>query len=100
MGVTLIFDLSEIRAVGGEGEYHIENLQLFEVTSAGVAWLGVYHGSSIIQLAPTITTASPLPDAIKGQAYSQALTTTGGVPPYAWSVVSNSLPAGLSLDLR
>jgi hypothetical protein len=32
-----------------------------------------------------------------GVAYSQALTVTGGTPPYTWSVTSGKLPLGLSL---
>lgn len=48
-------------------------------------------------LAPQIVTAS-LSDAVKGQAYSQKLTAQGGVPFYDWTIVSGSLPAGLSLD--
>jgi len=45
---TLIFDLAEMRAAGGLGTYHIENLQLFEVTSSGTAWLDAYQGSSVV----------------------------------------------------
>ena len=43
-----------------------------------------------------ITTAS-LPGGTVGTAYSQTLAATGGVTAYSWSVVSGSLPAGLSL---
>ena len=45
----------------------------------------------------TITTSSPLPPGVLGSAYSQTLTASGGTPPYAWSVVAGSLPAGLAL---
>jgi hypothetical protein len=45
----------------------------------------------------TITTAS-LPDGSVGLLYSQTLTATGGTPQYSWSIVSGSLPLGLSLD--
>jgi hypothetical protein len=47
---------------------------------------------------PTITTASALPAATSGTAYSQTLAATGGSPPYAWSVTAGSLPAGLALS--
>ena len=97
MGVTLIFDLSEIRAVGGDGNYNIENLQLFEVTSNRVTWVAAYHGASSIQLAPTITTQSPLAIGGRDFPYELTLTATGGVSPYTWAVVSNSLPDGLVL---
>ena len=45
----------------------------------------------------TITTASPLPTAQPGTAYSQTLNATGGTSPYTWTPVS-ALPAGLSLS--
>jgi autotransporter-associated beta strand protein len=56
--------------------------------------------SQTVNLTPTValqvTTAS-LPDGTMGTAYSQTLTATGGFGPYAWSVVSGSFPAGISL---
>lgn len=45
---------------------------------------------------PVITTVS-LPDAKVGVAYLQNLMATGGTPPYGWSLVSGSLPGGLTL---
>jgi hypothetical protein len=38
----------------------------------------------------TITTASSLPNATEGNAYSETLTATGGTAPYTWSLVSDS----------
>ncbi len=49
-------------------------------------------------IAPTITTASPLPAGTVGSAYSLTMAASGGHTPYAWSVVSNALPAGLTLS--
>ena len=49
--VTLIFDLAEMGAGDEQDTYHIENLQLFEVTSTGTAWLDAYQGSSVINIA-------------------------------------------------
>lgn len=46
----------------------------------------------------TITTGSSLPNGTVGVGYTQALTATGGTPPYNWSVTSGSLPDGLNLD--
>jgi formylglycine-generating enzyme required for sulfatase activity len=43
-----------------------------------------------------VTTVS-LPNGTNGAAYSQALAATGGQPPYGWSLISGSLPAGLTL---
>jgi putative Ig domain-containing protein len=44
-----------------------------------------------------ITTTSPLPGATLGSAYTATVTASGGLQPYAWSVVAGSLPAGLNL---
>ena len=45
----------------------------------------------------TITTASPLPTGTVGSVYSQTLSASGGTAPYSWTVVTGSLPGGLSL---
>ena len=46
-----------------------------------------------------ITTASPLPFGQVGVAYTAALTATGGLPPYTWSLANGStLPGGLALN--
>jgi hypothetical protein len=44
------------------------------------------------------TTAGPLPSGTVGTAYATTLTGTGGIPPYAWSVATGNLPAGLALN--
>ncbi len=44
-----------------------------------------------------ITAASRLPDGRVGEAYYEALTATGGVSTYTWSVDSGALPDGLTL---
>ena len=48
---------------------------------------------------PAITLSpATLPNAVVGTAYSQTLTASGGTAPYAFSVVTGTLPAGLSLS--
>ena len=44
----------------------------------------------------SITTAS-LPDGTAGTPYNSPITAIGGVYPYTWSIISGSLPAGLTL---
>jgi hypothetical protein len=57
------------------------------------ASLSITIGSSI-----TITTTT-LPPATIGVAYpTTTLTATGGTPPYAWTIISGSLPTGLNLS--
>ena len=46
----------------------------------------------------SITTASPLPDAVNGTAYSQPFTATGGTAPYSFAVTGGALPAGMALN--
>jgi uncharacterized protein (TIGR03437 family) len=45
-----------------------------------------------------ITTVSPLPFGVVGEAYTQTLAAQGGVTPYTWSVSAGSLPPGITLD--
>lgn len=51
-----------------------------------------------VPLPLTIRTAAELPAANKGLPYSTTLRTSGGEPPYAWSVIGGALPGGLSLN--
>jgi len=46
--------------------------------------------------APTITT-NALPNGTSNTPYSTTVAATGGVTPYAWSILSGSLPPGLAL---
>jgi hypothetical protein len=46
---------------------------------------------------PSVTTTS-LPTGTTGFKYSATLSASGGISPYTWSVVSGSLPPGLSLN--
>ncbi|MFN0169433.1 MAG: putative Ig domain-containing protein [Bryobacteraceae bacterium] len=53
----------------------------------------------IVVAAPfAFVTPSPLPAGTAGVAYSLLMGVSGGNPPYTWSVVGGSLPAGLSLS--
>ncbi|GAB3346948.1 putative Ig domain-containing protein [Lysobacter tyrosinilyticus] len=57
------------------------------------------HAYSLIVILPTLTIApSTLPNGVAGVAYSQTLTTSGGTGPYSYSLVSGSLPVGMSFS--
>ena len=46
----------------------------------------------------TIITPSPLSSATRNVSYNKLLATTGGLPPFTWSVTTGSLPVGLTLN--
>ena len=52
-----------------------------------------------ITVAPVLSiTTSSLPGGTVGAAYSQSLAVTGGTPPYTWSLLTGTLPGGLTLS--
>ena len=54
--------------------------------------------SIVVSAVPPVITTITLPAATQASSYSKTITLGGGVGPYTWSVVSGSLPAGLSLN--
>jgi hypothetical protein len=51
-----------------------------------------------VTAAVKIITAPAMPDGITGTLYAQQFLASGGLAPYAWSIASGSIPAGLSLN--
>lgn len=47
---------------------------------------------------PSLTLTTATGTAVQGQAFSQTLATSGGVPPYSYLLESGSLPAGISVS--
>ncbi|HVR84995.1 MAG TPA: putative Ig domain-containing protein, partial [Planctomycetota bacterium] len=47
-----------------------------------------------------LSSTSPLPGATQNSAYLFALSATGGLQPYTWTVTAGSLPPGMSLNLN
>jgi hypothetical protein len=56
------------------------------------------HQVTITVVPPVAVTTTSLPNAGYRTAYSANLTATGGQPAYQWSMVSGTLPAGLTLN--
>lgn len=77
---TFTFTITATDANGCSGS------RLYTVTIAGA-------GCPVIRLSP-----STLPPGTVGTAYSQAITATGGTAPYAYTISSGALPAGLTLN--
>ncbi len=69
--------------------------------SAGTNWSAVVATFAAAAAAPPpslpAVTTTALPGGTQGAAYTATLTATGGKTPYGWSIVSGSLPAGLTL---
>lgn len=54
--------------------------------------------ASITIVSPLSLTGGPQPEGTVGVAYSTSLVASGGLTPYSWSVVSGSLPAGITIS--
>jgi hypothetical protein len=65
---------------------------------AGAAPTGASEGGEAPRGPALQLEASQLPDGQVSEAYSAAVTVTGGLRPYAWTVASGALPSGLTLD--
>lgn len=63
---------------------------------SGITYIQVYDGIHSVAV-PSITCDSP-PAGTVGTGYSHAFPASGGTPPYSFSIISGSLPTGLSLD--
>ena len=69
----------------------------------GSLWFTEQNANQIGRIGPVATvplliTTFPLLYGAQGVPYSNAFAATGGMPPYAWSVLSGSLPVGLTLS--
>jgi hypothetical protein len=65
--------------------------------SAGLT--GVTGGTLLtVQSTPLSISTTSLVSGVVGVSYSATLVASGGTPPYAWSIRSGSLPAGLALN--
>jgi hypothetical protein len=80
-----------------------------DIASTGTAQVTVFNptpgGGTSGAVAFNITSASALsigttrlPDGGSGKLYDVTVAVSGGVPPYAWSLSSGTLPGGLTLD--
>ena len=54
--------------------------------------------SIVVNAAPLTITTSALPNGYLGTAYNQTLAATGGKTSYTWSIITGSLPTGLSIS--
>jgi hypothetical protein len=86
--------LSGTPSVAGSSSMTIEVVDSAKTPGEGAlsATLVINDGAVVI------TTASPLAPGKLNAAYSSTLAATGGTPPYTWTLISGSLPAGVMLS--
>jgi large repetitive protein len=70
----------------------------FSVTFTDSAGGTVAGSFSLTINGPLSVTTTSLPNGIVGIPYSAALTASGGIPPYSWSIFSGSLPGWAALN--
>ncbi len=92
-GLTLDAATGAISGTPLEAKKYVVQISVSD--SAGKSTAKIFD-LTINPAAFTITTASPLPNATAGTAYSQNLAATGGTPTYTWTAAS--LPSWLSLS--
>jgi hypothetical protein len=71
----------------------------FVVRSTDDAGANISQAYTLTIATPTLVIApAALPDAAAGTAYSQTLTTTGGIAPYSYLLTAGALPIGVSFN--
>jgi len=125
VGVTGVSYSQTLAAIGGSGQYTwslssgalplglaltpATGLISGTPTGVGTAVFGIQVTDSnkvtagkafsiTIDATLTITSNSPLAGGTVGVPYSLALSASGGLPPYSWTLTAGALPAGLSLS--
>ena len=93
--------LSAAGILAGSPSASASNVPLtFKVVDSGAPQQSVTASLSLtVRAAAQLSiTSSTLPNAQVGKAYTTALSAIGGTTPYAWSLASGALPAGLALN--
>jgi len=107
--LTMVDDGNNGDAVAGDGIWtaiipaQVNNATVnFTIAATGTNGSGTTTSSTtsyLVAPAPTITTASPLPNGNTAGVYNQTLVATGGSGAgYVWSLFSGSLPNGITLS--
>jgi hypothetical protein len=73
----------------GSSSFTVQVMDANNIAASNTLTMTVYVALSV--------TTSVLPNTFVGDTYNQTLAASGGTPPLSWSIVSGSLPAGLTL---
>lgn len=84
-------DTDEPRARWWDGTVSGINFSAFSASGTNMTF-------QVVPAGVVLVTTSTLTNGFAGVPYSRTLLATNGTPPYAWSLVSNTLPQGLSLS--
>ena len=78
----------------GTAQLQVQNTQTMQESQAVPVTIAAPNSGAQSPLQISIT---PLPQGVVGAPYLGVLSVSGGTAPYAWSIASGSLPAGLNL---
>ncbi len=90
-------ELSSAGALSGTPAAPGDFVFTVEVTDAVAQTVTKTFALTMTTIALELTTGS-LPDTAIGASYSETLAASGGIPPYAWSLLAGSLPGGMTLN--
>ncbi|MDB6116910.1 MAG: putative Ig protein [Verrucomicrobiaceae bacterium] len=93
-GVVLNADGSLSGTPTAYGTFHFTA----QATDAGALTASQVFDLVVDPLPLVITTSGALPPGVKAYEYTHPLTATGGAAPLAWSLISGTLPEGLTVD--
>lgn len=84
---------------GGNGVYTFASASAFPTLTYNSSnfWVDVVFNYTAVTTSPLSVSTTSLPGGTQSIAYSQTLAATGGTGPYSWSLISGTLPAGLTL---
>ena len=85
---------------GGNGVYRYGASSLFpnQTWHAANYYVDVVFLARCVPTLPLIITTTSLPNGVSNTVYTAMLAADGGTTPYTWSMISGTLPAGLTLN--
>jgi len=92
LGIDSSGNLSGVPSAAGTYRFTVQLRDAASLTANEVFQI------NIAAAAPMAISTVTLPNGIVNTGYAQVLTSTGGTPPYQWSLLSGTLPAGLTIS--